>query len=441
MKTLIRPIAAATLLCTAASLIACSSAPVHPQLEPSKRSRVEGPLIRGELTYRQRIALPPDSIAIVELRANSGNGHVVAEWRRTLGGMQVPIRFEMGYDPTKLEASGTYALRGAVFSGGRPTWVSEPHPITLAHGGDITAGTLMLMPYQVLAFASTLKCGERTAQFGIGKRDGRDVPQLVVGDRRWDLREAVSASGARYEAIDDPRTSIWTKGNRATVTVGGETWPECEMSNGAAAASPPTLKARGNEPFWSLEIGSTLLLRTPDARLEGPAPAVGLRDGVRRYEGTLAGKAVSVVAREQRCADTMTGMPYPLTVEMQFDGRTWRGCGGEPADLLVGREWVVEDMTGGLADRSRATLAFTADGRLAGRASCNNFTATFALTGETLTVGKAATTMMACAPSLMQQEGRFLDILQNTRRFEITETGALVLITGDDRRITARRRP
>jgi heat shock protein HslJ len=47
--------------------------------------------------------------------------------------------------------------------------------------------------------------------------------------------------------------------------------------------------------------------------------------------------------------------------------------------------------------------------------------------------------MMACAPSLMQQEDRFLDILHNARRFEITDSGALVLITADNRRIAARR--
>jgi heat shock protein HslJ/uncharacterized lipoprotein YbaY len=429
-------------LFAALALAACASAPTHPQLEPSKRPRAEGPVIRGELTYRQRVALSPDSLAIVELRENAGNGPVVAEWRRTLAGMQVPIRFEMAYDPAKVVAGQTYALRGAIFSDGRPAWASEPQPISLAPGGgDVIAGTVMLVPYQPLAFASTLKCDGRTALFGIGRRDGRDVPQLVVGERRWDLREAVSASGARYEAIDDPRTSMWNKGDRATLVIAGEAWPECEMQPAVAATPRPPLKARGNEPFWSLEIGPTLQLRTLDGAFEGPAPAERTVDGVRRFEGTAQGRPIAIAVRAQRCADTMTGMPYPATVEVQFDGRSYRGCGGDPADLLIGREWVVEDISGGMVDRSRATLSFAAGGRLSGRASCNSFTTTYTLTGETLTVGKAATTMMACAPSLMQQEGRFLDILQNVRRFEITENGALVLISGDERRITARRGP
>jgi heat shock protein HslJ len=225
---------------------------------------------------------------------------------------------------------------------------------------------------------------------------------------------------------------------RATLVVGGDAWPECEMQR-AGGAPTPTVQARGNEPFWSVEISHTLRFRTPTASFEGPAPEARLQDGVRRYDGTLDGRPISIALREQRCSDTMTGMPHPLSAEVQFDGRRYRGCGGNPVDLLVGTEWVVEDIGGGMVDRSRATLNFAADGHLHGRASCNTYTTTFRLSGEGLTVGKTAATMMACAPSLMQQEGRFLDILQKAQRFEIMDSGALVLVTADGRRITARR--
>jgi heat shock protein HslJ/uncharacterized lipoprotein YbaY len=429
---------ATTLLIAATLLAACASQPAYPTLEPSQRPRIEGPVIRGELTYRQRIALPPDSVAVVELRDSAGVGPVVAEWRRTLGGIQVPIRFEMPFDPQKLKADQRYALRGAIFAGGQPAWASDAKPVTIG-AGNVEAGTVLLTPYQPLAFASVLKCGDRFATFGVGKRDGRDVPQLVIGDRRFDLREVVAASGARYEAIDDPRTTMWNKGNRATLVVSGEAWPECEVHRAGGGTPAATLQARGNEPFWSVDIGPMLRFRSGTITVEGPAPAAQFEDGVRRYVGTVQGRPISVALREQRCADTMSGMPHPFNAEVQFDGRTYRGCGGNPADLLVGAEWVVEDITGGIVERSRATLNFNADGNLNGRASCNTYTTTYKLSGEGLAIGKTAATMMACAPSLMQQEGRFLDILQQARRFEITDIGALVLITADGRRITARR--
>jgi heat shock protein HslJ len=136
----------------------------------------------------------------------------------------------------------------------------------------------------------------------------------------------------------------------------------------------------------------------------------------------------------------MTGMPHPHAVEVVVDRRKLAGCGGDPATLLHGREWVVADINGkGIVDRSRATLDFFDDGRVAGRASCNNFTAQYTLTGETLTVSKAAGTMMACEPALMAQERLFLDVLQNVRRFDLRPDGALVLQTDDGRAITARR--
>lgn len=437
----IRPLlsAFAAALVSVASLAACTSPPRPPELPPSSRPQAAGPVIRGELNARTRIALPPDSVAIVELREAEGNGPVVAEWRRTLGGLQAPIRFEMPFDSGKLRPDGRYALRAAIFSGGQPAWASEARPVVL--GRDrVDAGTLLLSPYQPLAFASVLRCGDRVATLGSGRRDGRDVTQLVAGDRRFDLRQVPAASGTRYEAIDDPRTSVWNRGGRATVIVGGEAWPECDVQRAGGDSPVAMLRARGNEPFWALDIGPTLRLRLPTETLEGPAPEAQFVDGTRRYEGALQGRPIEVTAREHLCADTMTGMPHPLQVEMRFDGRTFRGCGGNPADLLIGGEWVVEDIAGGMIDRSRATLLFSPAGGLTGRASCNTFTTRYTLSGEGLTIDPAATTRMACAPSLMQQEERFLDILHKSRRFELSADGALRLIAPDGRRITARRR-
>jgi heat shock protein HslJ len=47
--------------------------------------------------------------------------------------------------------------------------------------------------------------------------------------------------------------------------------------------------------------------------------------------------------------------------------------------------------------------------------------------------------MMACEPSVMEQERRFLDALGAVRRFEIAPDGALVLVAGDQPKLIARR--
>ncbi len=390
-------------------------------------------LIRGELASRARIALPPDAIAIVEL-TRPQDGRVIAEQRIALDGRQAPIAFELRVQRAALRDDTGYALRGAVHSRGQAMWLSDPVDVRLARG-DVNAGTLMLRPWEAVAFASRLDCGPRTARVGIVRRDGSDVTRLTIDGERFEMKSVVSASGARYEAAGDPATQLWVKGDRATLTLRGETLPECAVVRDA----PDAVRARGNEPNWLLELGTALLFVGPELRIEGTAPPAQFVNGVRQHAGIVNGRSINVALAPRVCRDTMSGMPHPLTAEVVVSGRTFRGCGGDPETLLTGGEWVAEDIGGTLIDRSRATLDFGVDGRLAGRASCNAYTTTYKLTGESLTIGATATTTMSCAPSLMEQEQRFLDILQRVQRFDIDDTGALVLHDDRGRKVTARR--
>jgi len=390
-------------------------------------------LIRGELASRARIALPPDGVAIVELTRPS-DGRVIADQRIALNGRQAPIAFELRVRREALRPDTGYALRGAVQARGQAVWLSDPVDVRLARG-DVNAGALMLRPWEAVAFASRLDCGERTARVGVVRSGDRDVTRLAIEGERYVMDSVVSASGARYEAVGDPTTQLWVKGDRATLTLRGETLPECAVVRDA----PDAVRARGNEPNWRLELGTTLVFVGPDLRIEGTAPAAEFVNGVRQHAGIVNGRSVNVALAPRVCRDTMSGMPHPYVAEVVVGGRAFRGCGGEPEALLIGAEWVVEDIGGTLIDRSRATLDFGADGRLAGRASCNAFTATYRLTGESLTVGAAATTMMSCAPALMEQERRFMEILQRVQTFDVTDTGALVLRDDRGRAITARR--
>jgi heat shock protein HslJ len=144
---------------------------------------------------------------------------------------------------------------------------------------------------------------------------------------------------------------------------------------------------------------------------------------------------------DRLCVDTMSGMPRPNRVTVLLDGRELNGCGGDPAVLLQGAEWVVEDIAGaGIVDGSRATLNFGADGQLAGSGSCNRYSGSYMLTGEGLSVSsKTAMTMMACVPALMQQESRFMELLSQVRRFRLGADGALILESDTGGTITARR--
>lgn len=289
---------------------------------------------------------------------------------------------------------------------------------------------------EVMVIDTRLLCGERTAAVARAGEEEREITRLTVGAERFELRETVTASGARYEAVGDPATFVWFKGPRATLSVRGEVWPDCAVVAEGIAAP---LIARGNEPFWRIDLGERLMFTAEDLRIEGPAPPMHIVQGERRHAGPVDGRMIEIAVSPRICRDSMSGMPFPFSVEATVEGRHYRGCGGEPVTLLTGGDWSVEEIGGAMVDGSEATLGFGEDGRLAGRASCNLFTTSYELSGEALTVGVTATTRMACAPVLMEQERRFLEILQKVRQFDIDETGALVLTDVDGRRILARR--
>lgn len=107
---------------------------------------------------------------------------------------------------------------------------------------------------------------------------------------------------------------------------------------------------------------------------------------------------------------------------------------------LLGGEWVVEDIAGaGVIDDSHAALRFLPDGRLVGSASCNRLLGRHEGTQPALRLELAATTRQLCAPALMHQERRLLELLPRVTHYRIDDTQALRLVTATGETITARR--
>jgi heat shock protein HslJ len=69
------------------------------------------------------------------------------------------------------------------------------------------------------------------------------------------------------------------------------------------------------------------------------------------------------------------------------------------------------------------TLRFNPDGTLQGSSGCNQYTATYTVEGELITVGSLATTERYCpAPEgIMHQETEYLSRLSNTTRYHISD--------------------
>ena len=272
------------------------------------------------------------------------------------------------------------------------------------------------------------------------RMDGGNLAVTVLGEVVV-LAPAEAASGAKFQGVlrDGAFVEWWTKGAEATLKVGSQDYPTCQRlappGAGAAAPAPSQrYRARGNEPFWSIDydLGS-LAWRSP----ESPDPVVwGTANRQDRPDGleivaSREGSTLSLVAVTGPCRDRMSGMPYPHLVSVTIDGTAYEGCGGEALDLLLGKVWTVETLGDATVEGRAPTLEFSAEGRVAGGASCNRWNASATLDGEGLRFGQAVSTMMACEPAAMAQEKAFLDALATVTRHDVDEAGALRLLAGD----------
>lgn len=405
------------------SLAALLLAVAHPAIaEEDMRT------ISGQLSYPERIALTPESIAVVEFRTGDAQ-QVQAQTRFSSGGRQVPLPFAL-----QVPADTAGSIRGAIWSAGRPAWVSDSLAIEV--GDDpLEVGTLALQPFSPKRHSTVMRCGQTEVQINLAD----DHAQMRVDDETFALFPLPAASGAKFAAQQDPDTFFWAKGNHALVSLAGNALPECEP---AVPVEKTSFVARGNEPGWRLEISGDQLQLSLDygtREISDQLPTPVSTGDVRVYQ--LPEQALSIRISDHLCSDSMTGMPYPSTVALEVDDQRLTGCGGDPRALLEGPEWTVKALAGEpLPGAVKVTINFLENDRVAGSSGCNRFMGGYQLSGEGLSFSPIATTRMACpeAPK-MQIEQRFLGLLRAVIRFEITPSGELLLITAEDERIRAER--
>jgi putative lipoprotein len=95
---------------------------------------------------------------------------------------------------------------------------------------------------------------------------------------------------------------------------------------------------------------------------------------------------------------------------------------------FVGPTWVAEDIHGrGVIDDLQSQITFTVEGRAHGSGGCNSFTGDYRLEDAMLELGPLATTRKACPPAIMDQEARFFEALEETRRYRF-DHGLLFLL-------------
>ena len=93
--------------------------------------------LNGTLTYRQRIAVPPDTeatVRLVDVSRADAPATVIAETRFRTEGRQAPFPFRLEYDPARIDPRMRYAVSGELRAGGRILFLNTTRHSVLTHG-------------------------------------------------------------------------------------------------------------------------------------------------------------------------------------------------------------------------------------------------------------------------------------------------------------------
>lgn len=102
--------------------------------------------VTGTVTYRERMALPPDAVFQIQLQDVSladAPARVIATQRIEQPG-QVPIAFSLAYDPAGIDPVNRYALGARIESDGRLMFINDTHTPVLTHGSGDTVDMVLV---------------------------------------------------------------------------------------------------------------------------------------------------------------------------------------------------------------------------------------------------------------------------------------------------------
>lgn len=120
---------------TALVLAGCTATSVVPEGGGAVTAKVT-----GTVTYRERVALPATAVIKVQLvdvsRADAP-AVVMGEQVMAANGGQVPLAFEIAYDPTKIEANHSYAVQARIEDEGRLRFISDRRYAVITRGSPV----------------------------------------------------------------------------------------------------------------------------------------------------------------------------------------------------------------------------------------------------------------------------------------------------------------
>lgn len=265
----------------------------------------------------------------------------------------------------------------------------------------------------------------------IATQFGDEKVTLYVRDRTLELNQVRTASGSKYEAGTKPETWFWQKGNEASFMLDGQEMPHCYV----AGHIPMPLTAQGNEPGWQVRLnGNNLMFTHMNASPERDLAYTTTTVSNLRTDYLAQGSQgpLKLTVTQSMCSDTMTGMPYPYSAQIKYNGEDLKGCAGSPQQVLRGSEWYVQEVAGHKVKTELARFTFLPEGRVVGYSGCNNFFGQYELTGEGIKFGAMGMTRRACPQEEMGLEQAVMSVFHHAYSVQVDAVGALIIKAGNE---------
>ena len=425
----------------------------------------EGSKITGTVAYRERIALQPDAIVHVKLldvSREDAPADTIAETEIPTHGKQVPIPYELTYDPGKIAESHRYVVRatidldrGSIFTStavypvitkGSPTQVDILlHPIGVPGGGSPAkprpTGSKTLFG-DTVTFAGDLPCAdcEGIAHTLTLFPDGIFISRMVYKGRANSFREIGNWSaeqGGKYLILRrggqaPQRYAIVNPDElRLLDSEGREIDSKMNLSLKRSSEVDPideVLRMRGEFSYFAdagLFVDCKSGLRFPVlesgdyAALERAYTGAGLPSAA----ALVVTVDASVVRREK-----LEGEGEQEFILVKHFEKAWPGerCSSEHQEAipLIGTEWKLVEIKGQpiqtATDRQIPTLLLNSEGnRISGMAGCNRYSGTYSIASSGLNLKPGPLTMMACIDSAMKLEKQFIGVLNSINSYRL----------------------
>ncbi|MCB9078395.1 MAG: YbaY family lipoprotein [Anaerolineaceae bacterium] len=105
------------------------------------------PIVTGTVTYRERIALPPETlitVQLVDVSLADAPAQIVSEQMITAGGQQPPFAFELPYSPRTFNPTRTYAVQARIAINGQLRFINDTQYRVLTDGAPNTVELVLV---------------------------------------------------------------------------------------------------------------------------------------------------------------------------------------------------------------------------------------------------------------------------------------------------------